>query len=188
MCFHYCEFSLSPIEGVLFHTEQNGERRQRAKGNPSNPAWTWENVIFFQSSTLCSDSQNCFLCSQQQAACSPALASKSVCSWSKSNCGFSSVEIPRTHFLRLILCTGTVYYLNNLQMPTHPSLLQWHNYISTCSQDVWDTCVARELDKDKLSPNILQLALLISSLRHWQALPFNNIFTLWCCEDPLACN
>lgn len=38
-----------------------------------------------------------------------------------SNDGFSSKEILRTPLPRLIFCTGTVYYLNKLQVATHPS-------------------------------------------------------------------
>lgn len=41
--------------------------------------------------------------------------------WGKSNYRFSSKEIPRTRLLRMIFSvTGTVYYLNKLQVATHP--------------------------------------------------------------------
>lgn len=106
----------------------------------------------------------------------------------KSNCRFSSEESRRTQLLRMIFYMGTVYYLNKLQVTTHPSSLQCCNCISTCSRDgLGYTCGKRAWQRQVAAPRFIVSAP-DGSLCHCQAHPFNNVFTVRCCEDALACN
>lgn len=132
VCFHYCEFCLLHrqesclIENKIGREKMGQKKLCSAKSNPnntsnlcntSNPALTCKNVIFFRV-LLCSDSQHCSFSRQLAHQHSKA-------NWfaPRGKRKFSSEEIPRTRLLRIIFCTGTVYYLNKFQVATQPSSL-----------------------------------------------------------------
>lgn len=90
-------------------------------GNTSNPALTCKNVIFFRVLLFAViHSTAPFAASSRQLA-----HQLSQANWfaPRGKSKFPSEEIPRTQLLRIIFCTGTVYYLNKFQVATHPSSL-----------------------------------------------------------------
>lgn len=146
-CFHYCESSLLHrqesclIENKIGRERMGQKKLCSAKSNPSNtsnpdstskPALTCKSIVFFRVLLFAViHSTAPFTASSRQLA-----HQLSQANWfaPRGKSKFSSEEIPRTQLLRIIFCTGTVYYLNKFQgwLHIHPSL-SWPNYISTCS-------------------------------------------------------
>lgn len=80
-------------------------------------------------------------------------------------------------FLRTIFCTGTVYYLNKLQVATHPSSLRWPNCISTCSQDGLGSTRGKRAWQRQVVTQRFTVSTPDCSLCRCQALPFTNVST-----------
>lgn len=159
-----------------------------AKGNPSNAALTWKNVFFSEFNSLqwftallpLRAAAGSLLTSSRKQIGLLLGAKATACSLLKKS--------PGLKFLRTIFCMGTVYYLNKLQVATHPSSLRWPNCISTCSQDGLGSTHSKRAWQRQVVTQRFTVSTPDCSLCHCQALPFTNVFTTWCCEDPLACN